>query len=133
MIYADRSLSQKLERTEARSNAAFVETRARISPESGACWIELGGAYAMFDGIASPLTQTFGLGMFDEISESDLAKIEDFFIERGALVCHEISPMADASLMPLLIRRGYQPIELSSVLYKIIDHNSDELSIPKNS
>lgn len=50
MIYSDRMLSQKLERTEARSNADFVETRARITPESGATWIEVAGAYAMFDG-----------------------------------------------------------------------------------
>lgn len=123
MIYADRSLSQKLERTEARSNAAFVETRARIAPGSGASWIEVGGAYVLFDGITSPLTQTFGLGLFDEISGNDIEKIEDFFAERGATVCHEVSPMADASLMPLLSKRGYQPIELSSVLYKLINNN----------
>lgn len=124
MIHADHSLSQKLERTEARSNAAFVETRARISPELGASWIDVGGAYAMFDGIASPLTQTFGLGLFDKISDSDLAKIEDFFSARGATVCHEVSPMAEASLIPLLNKRGYQPNELSSVLYKLIDNNT---------
>lgn len=125
MIYVDRSLSQKLEGTEARSNAAFVETRARISPKSGARWIEVGGAYAMFDGIGSPLTQTFGLGLFDEIREAHIANIEDFFTERGATVCHEVSPMADASLMPLLSKRGYQPIELSSVIYKPIDKNAE--------
>lgn len=123
MFYADRSLSQKLEATEARSNAAFVETRARISPGSGASFIEVGGTYAMFDGIFSPLTQTFGLGLFNELSELDIAKIEDFFSERGASVYHEISPMADASLMPLLRKRGYQPIELSSVMYKSIENN----------
>jgi hypothetical protein len=44
MIYSDRNLSQKLERTEARSNAAFVEARARLMPESGAEWIEVAGA-----------------------------------------------------------------------------------------
>ena len=66
MIYSDKNLAQKLERTEARSNADFVEARARMFPESGAEWTEIGGAYAMFDGAESPLTQTFGLGMFDD-------------------------------------------------------------------
>lgn len=63
MIYSDKNLAQQLERTEARSNAHFVEARAAMSPESGVGWIEVAGAYAMFDGEESPLTQTFGLGL----------------------------------------------------------------------
>ena len=39
MIFSDRELSQKFERAEARSNAAFVEARAEMSPESGAGWM----------------------------------------------------------------------------------------------
>ena len=60
MIYSDKELSQKLERTEASANADFVETRARLFPDSGATWIEVAGAYAMFDGVESPCTQSFG-------------------------------------------------------------------------
>ena len=55
---SDLTLARRLERCEARTNAAFVETRARLRPESNATWIECAGAYAMFDGIGSPLTQT---------------------------------------------------------------------------
>ncbi len=120
MIYSDKSLSQKLERSEARANASFVETRARLSPEIGAEWIEVAGAYAMFDGVESPCTQTFGLGMFDEITTEHLDQLESFFTERGAAVFHEVSPLADPSLMPLLVERGYKPIELSSVMYREI-------------
>ena len=63
-ILADRSLSCRLEHAEARANASFVESRARLMPESGAQWIEVAGTYAMYDGALSPCTQTFGLGMF---------------------------------------------------------------------
>ena len=63
-VLADRSLGQRLERAEGRANASFVEARARVSPATGAEWIEVAGAYAMFDGVDSPCTQTFGLGMF---------------------------------------------------------------------
>ncbi|MDQ4122553.1 MAG: hypothetical protein M3209_14035 [Acidobacteriota bacterium] len=122
-IYSDRTLAQKLERTEASSNAAFVEARAKKQPESGAAWIEAAGAYAMFDGLESPLTQTFGLGVFQEPTHSDLEKLENFFKERGAPVFHEVSPMADLSLLSLLGERGYQPIELTSVLYRPIENN----------
>lgn len=124
MIFSDLDLSRKLERAEARSNADFVEARARLEPDSGALWIEVGGAYAMFDGVDSPCTQTFGLGLFEDTTEAHLDEIEAFFADRGAQVFHEVSPMADASLMPLMIARGYHPIELSSVLYRPIEASS---------
>lgn len=131
MIYVDRELSQKLERAEARANAGFVETRARLAPDSGACWIEVGGAYAMFDGVESPCTQTFGLGLFDEIGGEHFDRLEAFFIERGAPVFHEVSPMADPALMSTLVERAYRPIELTSVMYREIA--SDDLPASLNS
>ncbi len=118
MIHSDLSLSQKLERTEARANADFVETRARLDPESGAAWIEVGGAYAMFDGVESPLTQTFGLGVFEDASAEQLDVLESFFKERNAPIFHEVSPMADQAILALLVGRGYRPIELTSVMYR---------------
>lgn len=121
MIYSDKNLAQKLERTEASANADFVEARARLFPESNAEWIEVGGAYAMFDGNQSPLTQSFGLGIFDEITLTHLQQLEDFFTERGAEVFHEVSPLAETSLMNLLNARGYQPCELTSVLFQEIN------------
>jgi GNAT superfamily N-acetyltransferase len=121
MIFSDKNLSQKLERTEARSNASFVEARAKKSPEIGAEWIEVAGTYAMFDGNESPLTQTFGLGVFDEITDSELDKLEAFFKKHDAPVFHEVSPMANPSLIALLNERNYQPIELTSVLFQEID------------
>lgn len=121
MIFSDRELSQKLERAEARSNADFVETRARLDPASGAEWIDVGGTYAMFDGVESPLTQTFGLGLFEEVGDAGMERLEAFFIERGAPVFHEVSPMADPSLIVLLNKRGYRPIELTSVMYRSLE------------
>jgi hypothetical protein len=131
MIFSDKPLSQKLERTEARANASFIEARARISPEHGAAWTEVAGTYAMFDGLESPLTQTFGLGLFDEITEAELDRLESFFKERGAPVFHELSPLAGLELVGLLNQRGYQPIELTSVLYQPLD-GKNELELPVN-
>lgn len=119
--FADIDLARRLERTEAHSNANFVEARAKAFPDRGATWIEVAGAYAMFDGVGSPLTQTFGLGVFQEITPSDLDAIEDFFKSRGADVFHEVSPIADPSVFTLFNERGYRPVEFSSVLYRPID------------
>jgi len=115
---SDLSLSRRLERTEARANAEFVEARARLFPDSGACWIEVAGAYAMFDGVGSPLTQTFGLGVFEPVTGETLDHIEAFYRQHGSEVFHEISPMADPSLLALLGERGYRPVELTSVMFR---------------
>ncbi len=116
--FVDLTLARRLERTEALACADFVETRARLQPESGAAWIEAAGAYAMFDGVGSPITQTFGLGVFEPVTVEVLQQLEDFFSERGAAVHHEISPLADASLLALLHERGYHPNELTSVMFR---------------
>ena len=49
--FADLALARRLERAEGTGNREFVEARARAFPESGACWIEVAGAYAMYDGV----------------------------------------------------------------------------------
>jgi len=121
VLFADLALARRLERAEALSSARFVEARARLFPESGACWIAVAGACAMFDGPSSPSTQTFGLGMFQAPTSADVDELEAFFRERGAPIFHEVSPLADAAVLPLLIGRGYQPFEFTSVLYRPID------------
>lgn len=122
MIYSDKNLAQKLERTEATANADFVEARAAATPAINTEWIEVGGAYAMFDGVGSPLTQTFGLGVFDEITHEHFDKLEAFFKQYGAEVFHEVSPLVDVSVFNLLNERGYQPVEMTSVMYREIDN-----------
>jgi GNAT superfamily N-acetyltransferase len=117
-IFADLKLSRRLEKVEARGNVDFVEARAAVEPESGACWTEVAGAYAMFDGVESPCTQTFCLGLFEEASEADFARLEEFFERLGAPVYHEVSPLADPSTFTLLSGRGYEPFEFTSVMFK---------------
>jgi GNAT superfamily N-acetyltransferase len=118
--FVDRTLARRLERAEGRGNVDFVEARAKVFPDSGARWIEVAGAYANFDGVTSPCTQTFGLGLFEEATSADLARIEAFFRECNAPVYHEVSPLADLSLLALLNERGYQPFEFTSVMFRPI-------------
>ncbi len=129
--FSDLTLARRLERTEAQSNARFVEARARLFPNSSAQWIEVAGAYAMFDTPSSPLTQTFGLGVFEKVTSAEMERIEKFFQEREAPVFHEVSPLADPSLPVLLNERGYQPFEFTSVMYRPI-HKALSLAISHN-
>lgn len=117
-MFADLTLARRLERAEAHANARFVEAWARAYPDSGATWIDVAGAYAMFDGVQSPTTQSFGFGLFAEPTEADLERLERFFTERGAPVFHEVSPLAGQATADLLGRRGYRPVEFTSVLYR---------------
>jgi GNAT superfamily N-acetyltransferase len=119
--FADLALARRIERAEGHANAAFVQSRAAVDPASGAMFLDVGGTYAMFDGVDSPLTQTFGLGVVDTPTAPLLDTIEAFFRERGAAVMHEVSPTVDLSVLALLSSRGYHPIELTSVLFQPID------------
>jgi GNAT superfamily N-acetyltransferase len=124
MAFADLDLSRRLERAEGRTCLEFAEARSRVHPESEATWIECAGAYAVFDGVDSPVTQSFGLGLFEPLSPASLDRIEAFFQDRGAPVVHEVSPLAGIATLDLLCARGYRPIELSSVLHQPVERPS---------
>lgn len=117
---SDLALSRRLETAEGRGSVAFVESRRAIAPDIDARFIEVAGAYAMYDGPASPITQTFRLGLVQPATARDLDLLERFFRDRGAPVNHEISPLADAGLPALLGGRGYRPLEFTSVMYRPI-------------
>ena len=123
--FADLALSRRLERAEGTSCMRSVEARARVFPERGATWTEIAGAYAMFDGPESPITQTFGLGLFEAPSDDTVAAIERFYEERGAPAFHEVSPLADMQTFALLNARGYQPFEFTSVMYRGLETGRD--------
>jgi len=93
MQFSNIELSKRLERAEGTACAQFASARRGLFPESGAEWIECAGAYAVFDGAESPVTQSFGLGIFEKLSQDSLQLIEDFFITRGAPL-RALSPRA---------------------------------------
>jgi GNAT superfamily N-acetyltransferase len=115
------ALARRLERAEGAACAEFAVARRRLFPESGSEWIECAGAYAVFDGTDSPVTQSFGLGLFEELSEAAMETVERFFFERGAPALHEVSPLAGVAAVNLLCARGYRPVEISSVLYRPVE------------
>ena len=128
MVFCDLALSRRLEKAESHACVEYAEARGRVFPESGAAWIECGGAYAVFDGVDSPVTQTFGLGVFEELREKTLDVIERFFLEHRAPVFHEVSPFAGVAALDLLCRRGYRPVEISNVMFRTVEPPAAEQS-----
>jgi hypothetical protein len=123
-FFSDLTLARRLEKTEGHGNAAFVDAQARLDPSSGAIWKNIGGTFAMFAGVGSPITQSFGLGMHEPLADKDLDTIERFFTSRGSAVFHETCPLAGVEVFVKLSGRGYRPCELSTVLFQPIDHST---------
>ncbi len=120
----DLDLARRLERAEAMANAAAVEARQKVKPEVGAEWIEVAGAYAMFDGPEAPTTQTFGIGLFDPFLDAEFEQVEDFFTRHRTSVYHEICSFAAHQSQGLLSARGYTPFEPSVVLLRSTSNHS---------
>ena len=75
----------------------------------------------VFDGVDAPTTQSFGLGIFEDLTPEALDSMEHFFQERGAKVMHEVCPLVGVQTLDLLCSRGYRPIEISNVLYRPVE------------
>lgn len=119
-LFMDIELARKLESAEGHVSVSFVEARNAISAGAAAA-IERDGVRAIFDGVGSPLTQTFGLGMQAPVTASLLDELESFFVSRGAEVMHEVCPLAGVEALGLLCARGYTPIEVSNVLVQTLE------------
>jgi hypothetical protein len=116
--FVDRSLAVRLERAEGAAGCRFVEARAVLDPGRGACWQAFAGAWAIFDGVGSPLTQSFALGMDGPVMPATLHAIEAYYAERDAPAEHEVSPLAQGDALSVLSAAGYEPFELTSVLFR---------------
>jgi len=121
MLFSDQALSRRLEAAEGYACRQFALARRRLFPESGSEAIRVAGTDVVFDGRTSPVTQTFGFGLFETPTPEDLDEIEQFFTTRGAATHHEISPFAGVATLQLLCARAYHPIEVSNVLYRPIE------------
>jgi GNAT superfamily N-acetyltransferase len=126
MVLSDLALSKRLERAEGHACVQYAEAQRRLFPSSGAEWIEHAGAYAVFDGPHSPVTQSFGLGIFQPLSAESLHRIERFFFDHGASADHEVSPLAGAAALSLLCAGNYRPIEVSNVFYQPVEQLASE-------
>ncbi len=130
MIFSDLTLSRRLEAAEGSAGAEFAAARRRLLPAAPSEWQQFDGAYAIFDGPDSPVTQTFGLGLFADLTPAMLDDIERFFLDRGASIQHEVSPFAGIPTTDLLCARGYRPIEISNVLYRPVE--APTAALPEN-
>ncbi len=82
--------------------------------------LEIAGGTAFFGGTDYPANQMVGMGLYGEVTGTDLDCVEDFFRSRGVPSTIVLSPLADTTLRILLGQRGYTIAEFNTVLIKRI-------------
>jgi GNAT superfamily N-acetyltransferase len=68
--------------------------------------------------------------MAGPVEDTEIARMEEFYRERGAATNIETCPLAHPSLFEVLGRRGYQVTEFSNVLYRPIEPDEQFAGIP---
>lgn len=80
--------------------------------------LSVGGGTAVFGGVDSHFSVAIGIGLAGPVTAEDIDVIESFYGRRQAATMIHLCPLADASLLPMLVERGYQPIEFNSVFVR---------------
>ena len=105
-----------------------VEALSRRDSKHGIAAEAIAGGIAFFGGVTYPANQIVGMGLYGEVTEDHLDRVERFFHSRGVPSTIVVSPLADASLLAALAPRGYRIHEFNSVLIRRI--NPEEPFVP---
>lgn len=130
MEFIDLNLARKFELTEARIGESLVHSMQRRIPQAGAASTHVAGGIATFTGIDSPISQVIGAGLDENIPETELDRLEEFFRTRGAPAILELSSFAAPSFVEMLNRRGYTVVEFSHVLCRKCERTEQFPHVP---
>jgi GNAT superfamily N-acetyltransferase len=113
-VVPTRTLDETVRLAEITGIRAGIDAVRRLYPEANASSMDVAGGLAVFTGVESPLSQTYG--MVGPVGRDDIGAITAFYASRGGTARVVVSPTADASLGRGLAAAGYQPCEYESVL-----------------
>jgi GNAT superfamily N-acetyltransferase len=108
----DMALARRIEAGHAHS--------ARISTP-GVSIEEVGGGWAIFHRVDSPVTQAIGLGMRGPVESRDLDRLEAFYHSQGSAAIIDQCTLADPSFVTMIHERGYMVREITNVLARRLD------------
>jgi GNAT superfamily N-acetyltransferase len=121
MYFVTIDVARRLEDAQLWRSIHYVRAQARLRPEAGSAIEPIGGGYALFAGLGSPVNTVRGLGMHGPASPADIEQAEAFFRDRAETPRIDVCPLADASLSTLLARRGYILSHFMNVLARPLD------------
>ncbi len=129
-LFADFALARRIENADAEGGRQCVQALLRMRPGSGAAAEPVGGGWAIFTGVESPLTHTIAMGMNGPVNGDDFDRLEEFYGSRGASPTIDVCPLADASFLEQLSRRGYRPIEYNNVVVRPLAAGEEIAALP---
>ncbi|MEM9453507.1 MAG: GNAT family N-acetyltransferase [Myxococcota bacterium] len=111
MLFADIELAARIEAAQGQLMAECTAATARRRPEA-TTWVErIAGGVATIAGAGSPLNKVVGLGFAGPVDGTELGAafepVEQAFARAGLPVQVELSTLADPSILPVLVARGY--------------------------
>lgn len=119
--FVDRATARRLELSSAWRSVRYSEAYGRLHPDAGSTLLPIGGGYAVFTGLRSPVNSAIGLGFDGLVTAADLESLENFYHARGAVAKVHVCPLADATLFALVKERGYRLNHFFSVLYRPLE------------
>jgi GNAT superfamily N-acetyltransferase len=115
MIYLDRGLAHRLEGLICSEFSRICDVADTLFPRNSVQCASVGGGVALWLGEGSPVNQAAGLGMEGPVTVEDLARLENFYHERGADAVLSLCPFADHSLLAGLAKRGWHVTEFENL------------------
>ncbi len=111
------TLGASIEKADVAGMHACVASAQHVAKDLDARSIDILGGIAPFVGVASPLSEACGLGIFGgEVRPDDIERLTGFYEERGTPPRVLVSPLASMTLSRLLASAGYRPVEHQNVL-----------------
>jgi hypothetical protein len=111
-----RALATQIERMEIHALHNCVESARRVAPHLHAEITDIAGGAALFAGVASPLSEATGLGIFAPVTAADVKRMTTFYVNRATPPRVSVSPFAELNLVHELARASYRPVEHQNVL-----------------
>lgn len=115
---ADVALARRIERAGAEELLAYAEAGRRSGLYPDATAARIGSGVAVWLSACNVVNGAVGLGMNGPVSEGQVEELVAFFECRGSVPSIDVCPLADATLVPRLVRRGFAPSGFESVLYQ---------------
>ncbi len=122
ITFNDHALAQRLEDAETASTLDYVNSHARLRPDTGSEARAIGDGLAVYVSPESPINRVHGLGMHGSIADADLVDAESFYAVRSAATRVDLCPLAHASLREALLRRCYGVVLFKHVWWRTFDN-----------
>ena len=104
----DTDLARRIEHSAAKFVTSQAAALAEVSPTSGSFALPLDGGALVSFGPGRYVNRAIGLGFGGTAADEVVGALDGFYGERGMRPSLELSPLADAALLPALTAYGYE-------------------------